>query len=624
MNIKLYAVLFGICIINAACHQYNDELKQALELSGDNRVELEKVLSHYSAEQKDSLHLKAAIFLIENMPGHYTLDNEFLFKYRQSMDSLYPHMSKVIKDVIYTIPQHDDMFKGNVHKVEDLKIMRADYLIHHIDNAINMWQSCPWLQSVSFQDFCEYLLPYRLGDEPLSEIDSTQYLWKQVYRDMNYYNYTPLLLEDVKSFQRNIIGTNDNVYFQNLQTPLLKSPIYTLECLDMCFYDVIGFRYSGIPSTIDFIPNWSSRNGRHYWRTIIDPSCLQDNFSETLNPRTGKVYRMTYSHNLIPISNGVDSIPELFQNPFYKDVTGKYLKTAEITVRCDAQLSYNPEYLYLAIFNDLEWKPITWAKNKGGKAIFESIGRNIVYLPLYYKGKQELCAGYPFKVDLKGNLINLIPDQKHTIILNINRKYPLTYSKIHWTKSLNGCYIEASNNVDFSHSDTMGVINIPNASLNWTSFPIETDKSYRYWRISKKDRPIGLAEVEFYDKLGKELFGEPLSSGKGNFNKNAFDKDKLTFCNYNSWLGVDFKNKVSLKSFCYLPRTDGNGIISGNIYELYYFDMSGWVSLGKQRANGQNIIFDNVPSGALYWLRNLTKGREERIFTYENGCIVFW
>lgn len=52
--------------------------------------------------------------------------------------------------------------------------------------------------------------------------------------------------------------------------------------------------------------------------------------------------------------------------------------------------------------------------------------------------------------------------------------------------------------------------------------------------------------------------------------------------------------------------------------------MSGWVSLGKQRANGQNIIFDNVPSGALYWLRNLTKGREERIFTYENGCIVFW
>lgn len=31
------------------------------------------------------------------------------------------------------------------------------------------------------------------------------------------------------------------------------------------------------------------------------------------------------------------------------------------------------------------------------------------------------------------------------------------------------------------------------------------------------------------------------------------------------------------------------------------------------------LIYDNVPSGALYLLKNHTEGKEERIFTYSNG-----
>jgi len=36
------------------------------------------------------------------------------------------------------------------------------------------------------------------------------------------------------------------------------------------------------------------------------------------------------------------------------------------------------------------------------------------------------------------------------------------------------------------------------------------------------------------------------------------------------------------------------------------------------------LQYDNVPENSLLLLRNHTKGREERIFTYENGKQVWW
>ena len=48
-------------------------LETALRQSGSNRPELEKVLAHYEG---DSLKYRAACFLIEHMPGKYSLEAE--------------------------------------------------------------------------------------------------------------------------------------------------------------------------------------------------------------------------------------------------------------------------------------------------------------------------------------------------------------------------------------------------------------------------------------------------------------------------------------------------------------------------------------------------------------------
>jgi hypothetical protein len=62
-----------------------------------------------------------------------------------------------------------------------------------------------------------------------------------------------------------------------------------------------------------------------------------------------------------------------------------------------------------------------------------------------------------------------------------------------------------------------------------------------------------------------------------------------------------------------------NGIYPGMVYELLYFDKDKWTSLGIKTATGYSITFHEVPGNALLWFRNLTEGREERIFIYRDG-----
>ena len=56
-------------------------LENALQQAGENRTELEKVLSYYQMDPADSLKYKAACFLIENMPFYTYYKGERLDQY---------------------------------------------------------------------------------------------------------------------------------------------------------------------------------------------------------------------------------------------------------------------------------------------------------------------------------------------------------------------------------------------------------------------------------------------------------------------------------------------------------------------------------------------------------------
>lgn len=84
------------------------------------------------------------------------------------------------------------------------------------------------------------------------------------------------------------------------------------------------------------------------------------------------------------------------------------------------------------------------------------------------------------------------------------------------------------------------------------------------------------------------------------------------------------ENRTAVKEVRYTSRTDGNGIYPGHRYELGYFGSDGWQPVACKEATADSLTFESVPANALYWLKNLTEGKEERIFTYENGQIKFW
>lgn len=65
---------------------------------------------------------------------------------------------------------------------KDIETIDSAYLCKNIEWSFKVWQEQPWGKHVSFTDFCEYILPHRIGDETLTD-----------WREEIYQKYNPLL-----------------------------------------------------------------------------------------------------------------------------------------------------------------------------------------------------------------------------------------------------------------------------------------------------------------------------------------------------------------------------------------------------------------------------------------------
>ncbi|MBO5660153.1 MAG: hypothetical protein J6R98_03840 [Bacteroidaceae bacterium] len=137
-------------------------MERALEQSGNNRAELERVLAHFE-ESGDTLKLNAAKFLIRNMPyNHFPAGRE-----ADLYDSAYIAMSEVaLQDREKTFKEHaDKIHVGNMTAVADITNLTADFLINAIDEACNAWRESSWNTEYDTAFFYEYVLPYRILNE---------------------------------------------------------------------------------------------------------------------------------------------------------------------------------------------------------------------------------------------------------------------------------------------------------------------------------------------------------------------------------------------------------------------------------------------------------------------------
>lgn len=109
----------------------------------------------------------------------------------------------------------------------------------------------------------------------------------------------------------------------------------------------------------------------------------------------------------------------------------------------------------------------------------------------------------------------------------------------------------------------------------------------------------------------------------------AFDNDELTSYSRLSpdgaWAAAEFSEPLHLSKIRIHPRTDGNAIYAGDVYQLYYWSGGKWKLAGEQRAGHEDrLTFTAIPDNSLLLLHNASRGREERIFTYEGGRQVWW
>ena len=166
----------------------------------------------------------------------------------------------------------------------------------------------------------------------------------------------------------------------------------------------------------------------------------------------------------------------------------------------------------------------------------------------------------------------------------------------------------------------------------WYEQKIETSvERYKYLRyIGSKGSYCNVNEIAFFNSYGKKLTGKIIGTegtekqGK----ETVFDGDVLTGFNGTgpdgNWIGLELSEPSDVAIIGYMPRNDGNTIEVGDKYQLLVYNKGEWDMLARICANETKLVLKNMPSGGLYLLKDITKGKEERIFTYENGKQVWW
>ncbi|MDL2245417.1 hypothetical protein [Parabacteroides sp. PFB2-10] len=613
----VWSTFFTFLIIS--CQHSPAPLDFALQSAGSNRPELEKVLAHYSADKADSLKYKAAVFLIENMPWHYSYGGECVEEYRRQIDRLHPDLPLEIRLVLYTLPGHYNPSDCTLEVVRDIEVMTADFLIHNIDQSFAQWENSYWLRDLSFEDFCEYLLPYRVENEPLMHWkDSLPEKHKMELADLT--DHFANVQKDpygIYKFLKDCLSNEllETYIFRKFELP--NGEEFEFDCMAAVLAETFFWRMCGIPAAKDLISVWGHGNNGHSLVSIIDPRSTHGSISSEIHLYAPKVFRRTFAadRSKYPLPNNHPYI----HHPLYKDVTSKHTRGINLSLSVGNRKG-KAEHLYLAVFSR-GWKPVAVTEIKGGKAHFEEVGVGVVYIPFYYEGNQQVFISNPFYLRANGDCVYFDPDKENTQQIEVTRKCQLHDYKIWWSKLFVNGRFEASGNRQFNDSVMLHKVE---SRTYCDKVTIDTDpgQPFRYYRFINNGWPTDLAEIHFYDADGKEIRGEVIGDTITLSNENLLDindNDMLSFAAIESWVGFDFGREVPVSRIEYLPRNDTNGIYPDMVYELWYFDQHEWSSLGRKSATDYSIRFDDVPKGALLWLRNLSEGKEERIFTYENG-----
>lgn len=628
-------------------------LEIALQSAGNSRNELEKVLLYYRENSSDSLKYRAVCFLIVNMPFYSYLSGKQLENYKSYYSWLKKSKGKSPEQVADSVKKVFGPI-GNMVRKRDILEIDSAYLCHNIEWAFKVWKEQPWGKNISFDMFCEYILPYRIDDEPLA-------YWREMY----YEKYNSLL-DSLR--MSNTLDKEDPVVAASylIERLLDKEHIFTSvtptsfghigpeyvqylsgSCREVTDFCVYLFRALGIPCAIDFIPMSGSGSAGHFWLVTWDKNGedYKMDFPEPLQlvrkswwyamDMSAKMYRYTFSVNRGVYESMAAYGEELYpfwRLPKFKDVTHGYAQYYKKEMKIPSERIYKEKrdgkIAYLCLSSRDRWIPVDWTEYDRNNLVFRNLKKSSIMRVATYENGSLHFVTDPFIVDGWTNKSHYYSagEEKQDVVLYA--KSNIDTENLFRDRMIGGVF-EGSNRADFADKDTLFLIQSKPYRLR-TVVKSWSDKKYRYLRyVGPENASCNVAEIAFYEPndttaLKGNVLGTPGCSQQDGSHEyiNAFDGKTWTSFDYieptGGWTGLDAGKEVQVDRIVYTPRNRDNYIRPGDTFELFYCD-GDWKSAGMMIATTDSLVYRNIPKDVLLLLRNHTRGVDERIFVYENG-----
>jgi hypothetical protein len=408
-NIRNTIILLIICAV--PCAGFSPEIETVLKQAGNNRAELEKVLKRYGKTPADSLKLRAAEFLIANMPGKYA--EYYDAPWNDVATALLRWTSSSNKQMVV-----DTYRLGKPVIKEDVKYITADYLINNIELAFKVWQEQPWGKHIPFDVFCEEILPYRLDVEPLEN-------WREKalvsFADLNrsFKNDSTITAIEACSKVNDLLPRFrvDKDFPVMNYSQLMASTRGT--CDAMAALAVFSMRALGIPVTLDFTQLWPNLGHGHSWNAVRDSAGRHLSFmgaeSNPGVPHMGsvgtknKVYRKTFSKRPLPMNDKY--LPQFFRDNII-DVSGEYEGFYKVNIPVKYPPGGQAGYAYLAGKHFAQWIIVEWGVVDGDTIRYALVGKQVQYLPVWYAAGRLKPAGDVFALDKDGKIFSVSNEHK--------------------------------------------------------------------------------------------------------------------------------------------------------------------------------------------------------------------
>jgi hypothetical protein len=417
--VAFLTLLSATFVVGADGTIYPPDVATVLDVSGENRSQLETVIEHF-ADADDSLMLQAAYYLIANMEGHsyvkYGLyDTSGLEIDFDPLD--YPDYATLLVAFDTLEEQYGTLDFQRNDTTYDVHTITADFLIDQIDFAFRAWREKPWAHTLSFDTFCKYVLPYRGSSEPLESWRSE--FWERyadvdekVADESDAIEATRLINDDIRSWFK----FNERFYYHPTDQGLSEMLDNRMgRCEDMTNITIYALRANGLAVTSDYTPYWANSGNNHAWNAIVtaDGKVIPFMGAEAnpgeyrLSGKVAKVYRKMFGkqrQNLAFQEHKQEKIPRWLSGKSYVDVTKDYVNVTDVAIAFEKNIPDSVDLAYLCVFNSGEWKAIHWGRIDDGVALFTDMGVDIAYLPALFLNEEIVPFGAPFLLDTNSSI----------------------------------------------------------------------------------------------------------------------------------------------------------------------------------------------------------------------------